>query len=104
MTVVLWTPSAREDLREIYRYIAHDSPQYADFVVSAISGAVTRLELFPESGRIVPEDGRPEIREVIWRSYRIVYAYVRAKDQVHILTVFRSERLFLGLRGGHGGV
>src|SRR5947209_5910689 len=103
MTVVLWTRAAREDLHEIHRYIANDSLQYADLVISAITGAVARLQQFPESGRLVPEYDRPDLREVIWKSYRIAYNHVRVQDQVHVLTVFRSERAFPQLRGGHGG-
>jgi plasmid stabilization system protein ParE len=56
--------------------------------------APERLAQFPESGRIVPELGRQDVREVLWRSYRIVYQFVPAADQVRILTVFRGERLF----------
>lgn len=53
--------------------------------------AAERLELFPESGRIVPELNRKEIREVIFGSYRIIY---RIRDKlVEILTVYHSARL-----------
>jgi addiction module RelE/StbE family toxin len=103
MTAVLWTRAAQEDLREIHRYITNDSVQYADLVIAAVTSAVARLQQFPESGRVVPEYGRPDLREVIWKSYRIAYHHIRARDQVHVLTVFRSERAFPQLRGGHGG-
>jgi len=51
---------------------------------------VERLETFPESGRIVPELDRPEIREVIVKPYRVVYRY--RGEAVEIATVFRSSR------------
>ena len=35
--------------------------------------AVKRLEIFPRSGRIVPEIGQEDIREILFGSYRIVY-------------------------------
>ncbi len=53
--------------------------------------AVDRVELFPESGRIVPELKRKEIREIILGNYRIIY---RIKGElVEILTVYHSSRL-----------
>ncbi len=98
MTAVLWTPQARDDLQAIYDYVTKDSVRYADLVIGHIIDAVGRLQQFPESGRIVPELQRAEIREVLWRSYRIVYRYQAPDGKVQILTVFRAERLFPGLR------
>ena len=48
------------------------------------------MKTFPESGRVVPELDRPEIREVIVKPYRVVYRY-RGKA-VEIVTVFRASR------------
>ena len=48
--------------------------------------------MYPESGRVVPELGRQEIREVIVGSYRVVYRM--HEDATQILTVFRASRLF----------
>lgn len=97
MTEIFWTPRASDDLAGIRAYISQDSPHYAELVTQRITAAMSRLEQFPESGRIVPELGRPEIREIIWRSYRIVYRSMPTAAQVHVLTVFRSEQLFPGL-------
>jgi plasmid stabilization system protein ParE len=101
VTAVLWTPQARQDLQGIYDYIANDSPHYASLVTDHIVNVVGRLVHFPESGRIVPELKRADIREVLWRSYRIVYR-LTARDQAQVLTVFRSERLFPTLRNVGG--
>ena len=97
MIAVLWTPEARQDLQGIYDYIANESPHYAGLVTDHIINAVGRLVQFPESGRIVPELKRTDVREVLWRSYRIVYR-LAAPDQAQVLTVFRSERLLPTLR------
>ena len=94
MTRVLWTPQARADLRHIHDYVARDSLQYAALTVAELMAAVRRLNAFPQSGRMVPERSDPTIREVIWRNYRIVYRVVLAESTVHVLTVFRAERLF----------
>ena len=39
---------------------------------SCIDRALT-LATLPERGRVVPELGEPDIREIIFKSYRIVY-------------------------------
>jgi len=93
VTRVLWTPQARGDLRGIGEYIGHDSPHYAALVVAEILTSVRRLREFPESGRILPERGEPTLREVIWRNYRIVYRHMVSEREVHVLLVFRAERL-----------
>jgi toxin ParE1/3/4 len=91
VTVVRWTPQAADDLQAIYDFIARDSRHYAQFVVEDIFAATDRLQQFPLMGRIVPERGRDDVRELIKRPYRIVY---RVGDPIYILTVFRTSRLF----------
>ena len=95
MTRVVWTPQAREDLRRIRDYIAEDSLIFSKVFIERLTGSVTRLRRFPKSGRIVPEIGFENIREIIITNYRIVYR-VR-KELVEILTVFHSSWT-LGLR------
>ncbi len=54
--------------------------------------ATSRISIFPESGRIVPELRRNDVREIIVGEYRIVY---RLEAEVAtLITVFRSSRLF----------
>lgn len=91
MTTIRWSPQAVRDIESIREYIAHDSQRYADLVASRIIASVERLRAFPQSGRVVPERGDPEIREVIVGPFRVVYRH-RA-DTVEIATVFRSSRL-----------
>ena len=103
MTSLFWTPQAREDLQAIYDYIAKDSIRYAGNVADHLIEAVGRVRQFPESGRVVPELQRAETREVLWRSYRIVYRLTADHHEAHVLTIFRSERLFPMLQSGEGG-
>jgi plasmid stabilization system protein ParE len=53
--------------------------------------ATDRLAGFPRSGRIVPELGIANIREIIVGSYRIIYR-IQPED-VHLLTVHHGARL-----------
>jgi addiction module RelE/StbE family toxin len=95
---VVWTRQAIEDLEEIRRFIARDSEHYAALVRRRLVEAVERLEVFPLSGRVVPEFGREAIREVIWGNYRIVY---RVRESlVEVVTVFHGSRLLRELSDG----
>ena len=78
-------------MEAIRKFIANDSDVYADLVVARLVEAVERLELFPRSGRIVPELADPQLREIIESPYRIVYRVF--DESVEVLTVFRASRL-----------
>ncbi len=61
------------------------------FIKSLIQAAID-LENMPYLGRIVPEIGNEQIREIIYRSYRIVYR-IKA-EKIEILGVFHGARDF----------
>jgi toxin ParE1/3/4 len=63
VTTVTWSPQSIRDVESIRAFIAQGSVAYAELVVRRIVAAVERLSVFPESGRIVPERGNPEIRD-----------------------------------------
>jgi toxin ParE1/3/4 len=89
---LIWSPRSIRDLESIHQQIAQDSPLYADLVVQRLVRAPDRLQQFPESGRVVPERGQPELRELIVRPFRVVYRL--RDDSIQIVTVFRASRLF----------
>jgi addiction module RelE/StbE family toxin len=88
---VSWTEQALEDLNAIGQFIARDTPAYARIFAQRIFAAVEHLGSFPRSGRIVPELQREDIREIIYRNYRIIYRLL--KDEIEILTVHHGARL-----------
>lgn len=88
---VTWSDEALHDIEAIASFIARDSRYYAQKVVSEIVEKGESLATFPESGRVVPEFNRPEIRECFIYSYRLIYQ-IQA-DAIHILTVFHGRRL-----------
>ncbi|MGD9890819.1 MAG: type II toxin-antitoxin system RelE/ParE family toxin [Dehalococcoidia bacterium] len=85
-----WTPRARDDLEAARLFIARDSLRAAAMLVGRVYSAVSHLEEFPLSGRVVPEYGEQSIREVIVRPYRIFYEV--EGDRVRILAVHHSAR------------
>jgi toxin ParE1/3/4 len=89
---VVWTTRAAADLEAIADYLAESAPGYAELMIRRLLASVDRLETFPLSGRVVPEIGQEDMREVVLRSYRVVYLYDAEEDRVEILTVFHSSR------------
>ncbi len=62
---LICSPLALERVVEIAAYIGAERPRAAESWVEETFGAVKRLGAFPLSGRIVPELGREDVREVI---------------------------------------
>jgi len=87
---VIWSPLALERVDEIAAYIAGDDAQAARRFLIEIFGAVERLQSFPNSGRVVQEVKRPNIREIIFGNYRVVYRVERKR--VSILTVRHGKQ------------
>ena len=84
---------------EIIKYIARDSPAAARNFALKIIEAVDILEVFPMTGRTVPEYRDTNIREILYRNYRIVYQLTHGS--VTIVTVFHGSQL-LQEPGGTG--
>ncbi|MBC7961859.1 MAG: type II toxin-antitoxin system RelE/ParE family toxin [Steroidobacteraceae bacterium] len=89
---VKWSREAGENLVDIEEFIARDGVERAiRFVDALIDHAEAILADNPRSGRSVPEISNPDIRELIYRGYRIVYRL--NGDRIEILTVFEGHRL-----------
>lgn len=86
---VIWTELAFAQLDEAMAFIAADSPHTAARWLDAILESSGQLAKFPDSGRIVPEAGREEIRELIFSPYRLVY---RHDSDVVYVTMLLHER------------
>ena len=89
MVKIIWTDFAIEDLKFIHGYISKDSIASADKLIERIIGRVDQLEVFPNSGRIVPEFNSELIRELIAGRYRIVYKV--NNDHIGIVRVHHSS-------------
>lgn len=89
---VFLTESAMADLGEIRNWYAEqDVPEVGERLLNEIFSAIQDLTAFPDRGRIVPEFGLPQLRELILPPFRIVYR--RDRNRVRIVRVWRSERL-----------
>jgi toxin ParE1/3/4 len=87
---VLWTASALAQLQAIHDYIAQTSPDYAVRIIDRLTRRSIQIANYPDSGRMVPEYGRKELREIIEGRYRIIYLVSVA--EVQVLTVIHGAR------------
>ena len=95
MAQVRWSLTAGNDLQDIEDFIARDSVLHAiTFVDRVVESAETLLKT-PRIGRMVPEFDRPDLRELLFRDYRIVY--LLQDDEAFILRVVHGSRDLLGL-------
>ncbi|MCZ6750818.1 MAG: type II toxin-antitoxin system RelE/ParE family toxin [Acidobacteria bacterium] len=87
---VEWTNPAWDDLGGVAEHIARDSEYYAAAFVQEMKEAATSLAEFAERGQIVPEFGDPSIRELLVKSYRLVYRI--SEKRVVILTLIHGAQ------------
>ena len=91
-TPVIWTERALADVRSIFEYIAQTSAVYAEALAERLLARGEQLEAHPESGRMVPELDRSEVRELIESGYRLLYRV--DPDAVRVLAVVHGRRAF----------
>ena len=92
MKKITWLEYASHDLEEIYNYIYTDSPYYANITKNKIVNRVLDLSYFPYLGRKVQIFNNYNLRELIYKSYRIIYEINSNKIYIH--RIFHSSRLF----------
>ncbi|MCH8475654.1 MAG: type II toxin-antitoxin system RelE/ParE family toxin [Opitutales bacterium] len=86
------SPSACEDLRSIISYIASDNPSAAEKFGRRILDEVEITAFMPEVGRIVPEFGKADLRELIARPYRVVYRIKKDLGLIEVVRVWHAAR------------
>jgi len=88
---IIWSPLALDRVEEIAREIAREDPVASQKWIHEVFRLAATLSSFPRRGRIVPEVGRPEIREILYRGYRIIHKV--EEKRISILTVRHGRRL-----------
>ena len=90
MVKVKWTDNAIKELDEIALYISKDSLRYAEILVSQVYEMVSHLTQFPKLGRKVPEYNNPNLREILYKNYRIIYLI--KNDHLEIISIIHGSR------------
>ena len=73
MINIVFKENAQDDIFQIKEYISKDSVYYANKTVNEIVNKTEYLSLFPYMGRKIPEYDMEDLRELIYKSYRILY-------------------------------
>jgi addiction module RelE/StbE family toxin len=86
---IVFSPQARDDLREIFLYIASDNPDAARALLKRLRSRITELEDTPHIGR----PGRvPGTRELAIPGTADIAPYQVSGDQLQILRVYHGAR------------
>jgi len=86
---VLWSPEARQDLREIYLYLAAENPIAARALQQRIKQAVALLRENPQIGR----PGRlPGTRELVVSGTSYIVPYQISERRLELLRVYHTAR------------
>ena len=93
MVQINWTHHALFDLKEIKDYISRDSVLYAKRTILKIKDSTQILKKYPNSGKIIPEVGMSNYREIEIGNYRIFYKIV-TENRIDILSIFHAARNF----------
>jgi plasmid stabilization system protein ParE len=89
---IIWSEQARDDLQSIVLFIAQDNSPVAESFGYLLMSQVDVLAQFPQIGRMVPEENDPTIREIVFRSYRIIYKVLEEKQRVAIARIWHGAR------------
>jgi len=88
---VIFTDRFLDRVEECTDYIALDHVPTAIKWARGVFEQCQKLGDQPESGRIVPEFGRPEIKEVIHGNYRLVYEI--KTNQIDMLAIWHTRQM-----------
>ena len=91
MVEIKWTNNALNELDDIANYISKDSPKYAQILIKQIYEMMSHLEQFPKIGRKVPEYKDPNLREILYKNYRIIYLI--KQRHLEIISIIHGSRI-----------
>ncbi len=91
---ILIAPSARNDLRDIVAFAALHDVDAAERLGFALITRAESLAQFPQRGRVVPEYGDPQLREILHLSYRVIYRVNETAQTVEVVRFWHAARGF----------
>ncbi|HEY2930343.1 MAG TPA: type II toxin-antitoxin system RelE/ParE family toxin [Acidobacteriota bacterium] len=95
---VIWSREARSALDEVLSYISQNSPIAAEQFLDQTLATAATLASFSERGRVVPEIGNSDTRELFIQRYRLIYEVT--STEVRILAFVHGARDFAKWRQG----
>jgi toxin ParE1/3/4 len=89
---IVWTNQALQKLNKFVDFIARDDVEIAEKWALKVIKNTDQLIEQPESGRIVPEYNEPNLRELIFGNYRVIYRIRKEENTVYIQTVWHVRQ------------
>ena len=93
---VAWSDHALEQVEEIFAYIARDRPSVAVDIVDGLFEITARLGEMPEMGPPYPPADDPDVRFILFKTYRILY---RVEQERVFISSVRHTRQDAGQEG-----
>ena len=91
MVQVRWLRRIIAELHEAREYLQPFSPASAERLTDSVFAKGALLESQPLLGRIVPEAERPDVRELIYKRYRLINRVVSGTE-ILMLTLHLALR------------
>ena len=91
MVKITWSNLALESIQAASEFHRPYSAGFADTFIERVFEKVFLLEGHPLMGRIVPELNRPDLRELLYKQYRIMYQVLSPTD-LAILVVHHGAK------------
>lgn len=91
MVKLQYSKPAVADLKAIHQFISNDSPANAKQFVRQLKNRIKKLKTWPEMGRKIFPEKFPDLRQVLYKSYRVIYLY--ENSVVTIITIHHQARL-----------
>ena len=89
---IIWTNQALHKLNKFIDYIAQDDVVIAEKWALKMIEKTDQLIEHPESGRIVPEYNEPNLRELVFGNYRVIYRIRKDENTIYIQTVWHVRQ------------
>ena len=91
MVKLEYAKSAFADLKSIRNYIAEDSAYYASLFVKELRNKIESLRISPEIGKPLYPERFKDLRQLLHKSYRIIYHFENSK--ITVISVSHQSRL-----------
>ncbi|GAA4926059.1 type II toxin-antitoxin system RelE/ParE family toxin [Mucilaginibacter defluvii] len=92
MVRIIFSKTAKTDLKEIVDYIKRDSANYAALEKRKIMSAIDRLAIQPEIGTVLSTISI-KYRKMVFGNYLVIYTII-SPEQINILSVHHHARSF----------
>ncbi|MDR3626461.1 MAG: type II toxin-antitoxin system RelE/ParE family toxin [Ignavibacteriaceae bacterium] len=91
---VIWTSNAINRFNSITKKMVLFSPDKSSKFVDEVFMRVEGLAIFPDKGRKIYSSENENIRELIYKSHRIVYLINRLENSITVLTILHTSQKF----------